>query len=139
MTDTIRLTVDVAVFTDPGNDLQVLLIQRGNDPFKGQWALPGGFVDYGESLETAARRELKEETNIRVNDLIQVGAFGNPKRDPRGHIVSVAFATFVPPSEMQKIKGADDAADARWFSVNKLPELAFDHSEILKEAKGIPG
>ncbi|MCA1762258.1 MAG: NUDIX hydrolase, partial [Flavobacteriales bacterium] len=79
MEEYIRVTVDIAVFTDPGNDLQVLLIRRGNPPFQDQWALPGGFVDYGESLETAARRELKEEAHIRVNDLIQVGAFGNPK------------------------------------------------------------
>lgn len=126
------VTVDVAVFTGQNNRLKLLLIQRAHDPHKGKWALPGGFVDIDEDLETAARRELKEETGITVADIEQLYTFGTPDRDPRERTITVVYTAFIP-SEI-KVNAASDAASANWFEMNELPELAFDHAEIIKLA-----
>ncbi|HEX8563338.1 MAG TPA: NUDIX hydrolase [Flavobacterium sp.] len=125
----IFVTVDALIFRKLSTAVEILLIQRKNDPFKGAWAIPGGFVDEHEDLEDAAKRELMEETGIDLDELQQVQAFGKPHRDPRSHTVSVAFCGWAAPDTIAK--AADDAADAKWFSIDELPELAFDHSEII--------
>lgn len=125
------VTVDVVLFTIRAGELAVLLIRRGGAPFKGHWALPGGFVEENETLERAASRELKEETGIEQSALEQLGAFGDPGRDPRGHTVSVAFYAFlVAPA---RPVAADDAADAQWVSIASLARsrVAFDHARII--------
>lgn len=128
----ILLTVDIVVFNLLENENSVLLIQRKNVPYKKQWALPGGFVEDNEDLEIAALRELKEETGIELPRCEQLYAFGTPGRDPRGHTVSIAHIGFV----TQKITPVanDDAGDAQWFNLNQLPDLAFDHQEIINLA-----
>lgn len=128
------VTVDLVVCHR--ND--ILLIQRKYDPFAGCWALPGGFVEWGEDLDAAAVRELFEETSVVVNaaNIEQIGAFGQPNRDPRGHVISVAFLVWVG-SSVQPTEG-DDARDARWWSLDNLPPLAFDHEKILYEAGLVP-
>lgn len=113
--------------------LQVLLIQRAKEPFAGRWALPGGFVNKDEPLGKAASRELREETGLRVTKLGQVGAFGDPGRDPRGWTISIAFLAEVSGTK-HKAKAADDAKAVNWFPVDALPPLAFDHRKILKQA-----
>jgi 8-oxo-dGTP diphosphatase len=127
------VTVDIALVTREDRQ-RVLLIQRKADPFAGQWALPGGFVDEGERLIDAARRELKEETGLEQTELEQFRTFGNPGRDPRGWTVSVVHLARVAPDQLNAVAG-DDAADARWFSLDELPELAFDHGEILSQVR----
>ena len=129
-TSKIFVTVDIIVLDY--QEERLLLIQRKNEPYKGMWALPGGFVDENEDLESAAHRELKEETSIEVAQLTQIKAFGRPGRDPRQHTVSIAFAGVA--AENVLVKAADDAKEARWFDRNDLPELAFDHLEIISEA-----
>ncbi|MGM0504916.1 MAG: NUDIX domain-containing protein [Bacteroidota bacterium] len=124
------VTVDIVVLKKEKNDVQVLLIERKNHPFKNMWALPGGFVDKDEDLETAAYRELKEETSIATIHLAQLYTFGKPGRDPRGHTVSVAYTGYLTNSN-QKIEAGDDAKNFQWFSVDDLPDLAFDHQEII--------
>jgi len=114
---------------------EILLIKRGNDPFKGKWALPGGFVDENESLEVAAARELKEETGLNGILLTQMHAFGNPGRDPRGHTVSVVYVGYLP-LDLEAIAG-DDAAEVAWFKLDSLPDLAFDHKGIAEMAESI--
>jgi 8-oxo-dGTP diphosphatase len=126
------ITVDVVMFTLRDDDLQVLLIQRKTPPFEGRWAIPGGFVEAGESLEAAARRELQEETGVRDVYLEQLYTFGDPKRDPRGRVVTVAYLALVPAP--LAVQAGSDARDARWWSVAKLPKLAFDHIQILQYA-----
>ncbi|CAM4244265.1 NUDIX domain-containing protein [Flavobacterium terrigena] len=123
----IFVTVDVLVINKITNE--ILLIKRLNEPFKDCWALPGGFVDEGEDLEQAARRELFEETNIETSEMTQIGAFGKPNRDPRGHMISVAYKTNL--IDNQIVKAKDDAKEVKWFSMNDLPELAFDHLDII--------
>jgi len=117
----------------PGGGLEVLLVRRGNDPFKGRWALPGGFVEADEDLPEAAARELAEETGLRPAVMDQVGAWGTPGRDPRGRTVSVIYAAVARPCE-DTVRGGDDAADAAWHAAGDAPPLAFDHSEILPAA-----
>jgi 8-oxo-dGTP diphosphatase len=124
------LTVDCVVFGFDEEDLKVLLIERGLEPFKGRWALPGGFVRVEETLETAARRELQEEAGLSNVFLEQLYTFGAVGRDPRERVVSVAYYALVKLSE-HAAKAATDAANARWFPVTKVPRLAFDHGEIL--------
>ena len=111
----------------------VLLIERGREPFKGRWALPGGFIDMDEELETACKRELEEETGIRVGELKQFRAYGGVNRDPRHRTISILFYAFTD-DELLAYAG-DDAAKAHWFPLNQLPELAFDHRQILEEFK----
>ena len=127
------LTVDCVVFALDGGDLKVLLIQRGQPPFEGRWALPGGFVRVDESLEAAARRELAEETGLADVYLEQLYTFGDVGRDPRERVVSVAYYALVNLPE-QVVRGATDARDAAWFAVADLPTLAFDHQRILDVA-----
>ncbi|MFZ2114206.1 MAG: NUDIX hydrolase [Solirubrobacteraceae bacterium] len=126
------LTVDVVVLAGTGTSRRVLLIQRGNQPFRDSWALPGGFVEQGEQVVEAAPRELAEETGMRVGELRLLGVYDTPGRDPRGWTVSVVYLARVP-SEAA-VAGGDDASDARWFAVDHLPELAFDHALILADA-----
>ena len=122
------VTVDLIILKEE----EILLIERASEPCIGQWALPGGFVDEGEDLEAAARRELLEQTCLKVGELIQVGAFGKPGRDPRGHTISVAYKGEA--IDEKDLMAADDAADARWFPLQNLPKLAFDHAEIIEQA-----
>jgi len=129
------LTVDCVIF---GLDLEsaslnVMLIERDLEPFAGMWAIPGGFVRKGETLQAAALRELQEETGIEDVFLEQLYSFGDPKRDPRGWVVSVAYYALVSP-EQHPVQAATDAREARWFAVNQVPRLAFDHAEILAVA-----
>jgi len=127
---------DTVVFTVKDGVLCVLLVVRGNDPFKGMYALPGGFMEWGESCEEGARRELLEETGLTVDGLEFVGVFSEPGRDPRGTIVSIEYMAVVEP-EKAIIKAGDDAAEAEWVEVAKVPELAFDHSEVFVLAKAL--
>ncbi|MEP7337938.1 MAG: NUDIX domain-containing protein [Acidobacteriota bacterium] len=130
------VTVDLVIFTIADNDLKVLLIRRGGEPFKGRWALPGGFVEIDESLEKAAARELKEEAGVTNVYLEQLYTFGEPKRDPRGRVISVAYFALVDAGR-QRIQAASDADEAEWHSVfnpKSGPKLAFDHKKILEYA-----
>ncbi|MFH1924743.1 MAG: NUDIX domain-containing protein [Planctomycetota bacterium] len=127
------LTVDCVVFGLDEEDLKVLLIRRKHDPFAGRWAFPGGFVDVGETPEEAARRELEEETGLKKIYLEQLYTFGEPDRDPREHVVSVAHYALVN-IVGQRLRAADDACDAGWFPVLCPPRLAFDHARILRVA-----
>ncbi len=111
----------------------VLLIQRKHPPFKGQWAFPGGFVDMDEELEVAAARELMEETGLKPQGLTQLHTYGTIGRDPRGRTVSVVYIGFAD-AENDQPKAGDDAQNAKWFSLKEIPDLAFDHYEILKHA-----
>jgi 8-oxo-dGTP diphosphatase len=129
------LTVDCVVFGFDETELKVLLIQRGLEPFKGRWALPGGFVRLEETLEEAARRELEEEAGLKQVFLEQLYTFGAVKRDPRERVVSVAYYALVKMSAHQT-KAATDAADAKWFPIAESPKLAFDHADILQTALG---
>lgn len=127
------LTVDVVLATREKRP-RVLLIQRAGEPFSGCWALPGGFVDANERLIDAANRELHEEAGVRIDDLEQLFTAGDPGRDPRGWTVSVVFLARVDESQLQVAAG-DDAADAKWFPLDELPQLAFDHAMILDRAR----
>jgi 8-oxo-dGTP diphosphatase len=127
------LTVDCVVFGFDESTLKVLLIERALEPFKGRWALPGGFVRVDETLDEAARRELLEETGLKNVFLEQLYTFGEVERDPRERVVSVAYYALVKLSE-HDAKAATDAANARWFPVAEVPKLAFDHAEILSTA-----
>ena len=127
------VATDVVIFTIKNKDLKVLLIKRKLDPFKGKWAIPGGFIGIDEPLDSAAKRELIEETGVDADYLEQLYTFGNPKRDPRGRVISVAYMALVN-SEKIELKAASDASDAQWFSVNKIPDIGFDHKQILKYA-----
>ena len=125
------LTVDVVILAeDPPRS--VLLVERGSDPYKGSWALPGGFVEGDERVATAAARELREETGVAATALRLLGVYDTPGRDPRGPTVSVVF--LMRAGEELEATGADDAADARWFELTALPELAFDHTEVIADA-----
>lgn len=127
------VTVDVVIFTLQDGDLQVLLIRRKRPPFEGRWAIPGGFVDIDEPLESAAMRELEEETGVRDVRIEQLAAFGDPGRDPRGRTITVVYLALLPPHRTA-VRAGDDAADARWWPIRNLPPLAFDHDQILQQA-----
>ena len=131
----IAVTVDAVIFYRKADILNVLLIQRKNDPFKDQWALPGGFLEENETLEEGAKRELEEETGLKIEKLEQVSAFGAPGRDPRGRTISIAFVGQI--NAEVKIKASDDAVAARWFNLSDLPNLAFDHREIIFKARSL--
>jgi len=130
----IDLTVDAVVFGyNSDKKINVLLVKRKYDPFKNTWAIPGGFVEKGESLEDAVLRELQEETGVSLSYMEQLYTFGLPNRDPRKRIVSVAYFGLVRPSSFA-LKADSDAEDAQWFDIKNLPQLAFDHQEILEVA-----
>lgn len=124
------LTVDCVVFDPAG---RVLLIRRGHEPFKGGYALPGGFVDIGETVEAACRRELREETGVSAGDLRLVGVYSDPSRDPRGHTVSVAFLARL--AAAADAVAGDDAAAAEWIADWRGETLAFDHAQVLGDAE----
>lgn len=128
------LTVDIVTFTLRESTLSVLLIQRGGEPYKGKWALPGGFVKMGESLERSAERELFEETGIGDVYLEQLYTYGDPDRDPRGRVITVAYFAIIPSDRPLRESGGSDATQASWFPIDELPELAFDHTEIIQYA-----
>jgi ADP-ribose pyrophosphatase YjhB (NUDIX family) len=128
----IRITVDVVIFTIQEGRLGVLLVRRGIPPYEGAWAIPGGFILPDEGLERAARRELEEETAVRDVYLEQLYTFGEPGRDPRGRVVTVAYYSLISPD--RAIRAGSDAAEARWWPMDGLPDLAFDHAEILEYA-----
>lgn len=127
------VTVDVAIFTVRNDALKVLLIKRALDPFNGRWALPGGFVRMEESLLDAAKRELREETGVAAAYLEQLYTFGEPDRDPRERVISVAYYALMP-SDALELRAASDAEGVAWFGIDDLPQLAFDHRDILEMA-----
>jgi len=129
----IGLTVDLVILYNGG----VVLVKRRNDPYKGYWALPGGFVEYGEKVEDAAVREAREETGLDVKLLKLIGVYSDPNRDPRGHTVTVAFLA----RGKGNLKGGDDASEARVFKLDEIKnlKLAFDHKEIIEDALRIMG
>jgi 8-oxo-dGTP diphosphatase len=129
----LRVTVDIVIFTVRDRALQVLLVKRGVPPFLGQHAIPGGFIHEDESLEAAALRELYEEAGVRNVFLEQLYTFGDPGRDPRGRVITVAYYALVASDELSLTAGSD-AAEAGWFPVTRLPPLAFDHRRILDYA-----
>jgi len=128
------VTVDVVTFTLREHDLKVLLIRRKHLPFAGYWAIPGGFVQMDESLEAGALRELEEETGLCDVYIEQLYTFGQPNRDPRTRVITVAYFALVPAGALPALQAGDDAADAQWWSMYDLPPLAFDHAEILDYA-----
>lgn len=131
------VTADCLVFAHTDEGMKLLLIQRKNEPCKGKWAFPGGFMDIDETTIDAARRELKEETGLVVGELHRVGIFDAVDRDPRERIITVAYYTIL--DKLAEVSGLDDAAQAKWFSLTELPDLAFDHKEILQEAERVLG
>jgi len=128
------VAADAMVFAVFKNKIKLLLVNRGYEPFKGKWSLPGGFVNIDEELEDAAVRELAEETGLTGVHLEQLHTFGKCGRDPRGRVITVTFMGVIT-KEKHQIKAGDDAAKARWFDIEKLPQdLAFDHNEVAKFA-----
>lgn len=125
------VTTDCAIFGFDGSNLQILLIKRGIEPYKGKWALPGGFLNPDESAEAGALRELKEETGIESAYIEQFHTYSEPNRDPRERVITIAHLALI---KLQEVKGGDDAADARWFPIDEVPQLAFDHDAILRDA-----
>lgn len=125
------VTSDCVVITNEQQP-KVLLIQRGNEPFKGCWAFPGGFMDMDETTEHCAVRELKEETGLAVSDLHQIGTYSKIDRDPRGRTISVAYLVII--DSPVEVTGQDDATKAEWFPITNLPHLAFDHFDIMQDA-----
>lgn len=125
------VTADCVVITNEQQP-KVLLIQRGNEPFKGCWAFPGGFMDMDETTEHCAVRELKEETGLAVSDLHQIGTYSKIDRDPRGRTISVAYLVII--DSPVEVTGQDDATKAEWFPITNLPHLAFDHFDIMQDA-----
>jgi len=122
-----KLTVD-GVIIDKN---RILLVKRGNEPFKGKWSLPGGFVEYGETVENAVVREILEETNLSSDVKELIGVYSDPGRDPRGHTITIAFLLNIKKGE---VKSGDDAADAKFFELKQLPALSFDHKKIIDDA-----
>ena len=126
------VTSDCVVFGFDGKELKILLIERRNEPCKGCWAFPGGFLNMDETTEECAIRELKEETGLEITKVHQIGAYSAVDRDPRGRTITVAYLALMEHAE--EVKGQDDAAKAQWFPLNELPKLAFDHDKILNDA-----
>jgi 8-oxo-dGTP diphosphatase len=133
MEQNISITTDAIIFCIIDEQLKVLLVKRGNDPYKGMWSFPSGFLDEGEDLVDGMKRELEEETGLKIKHAKQLRAYGTPGRDPRGHTVSVAFVAQIEAKDSE-VKAGDDAAEVEWFNIHRLPELAFDHADILKDA-----
>ena len=130
------ITADCVVFgrNEAEGKVCLLLVERKNNPYKCCWAFPGGFMNPDETAEQCASRELFEETSLRVEDWQQIGAFSDVGRDPRERVVTVAFYAFVDLNSIGVVVGHDDARCAKWFDINDLPDLAFDHAEILAQA-----
>ena len=128
------VTADNVIFGFDGNNLHILLVERGLEPFKGCWALPGGFLQMDETIEECAKRELAEETNVKEVYLQQFQVFSGVNRDPRERVLTVAFFALVSKSDYEVIAG-DDASDASWFLIDELPPLAFDHQDIIAQAR----
>ena len=128
------VTADCIVITREA-DAKVLLIQRGDDPYKGCWAFPGGFMNMDETTEQCAIRELEEETGLKVKDVHQIGAYSKVDRDPRGRTITVAYLAII--EKPISVAGQDDAAKAEWWPLSALPHLAFDHDEIMADAIGL--
>lgn len=128
------LTADCVIFGFNGSELKILLVERGVEPYKGYWALPGGFMRMEESIEECARRELMEETGLKDVYLEQCHTFSATDRDPRGRVVTVAFIALIRPADYEVVAG-DDAAVVAWFDASMLPPLAFDHKEIIAYAR----
>ena len=127
------VTADALVFRKISGNVEVLLIKRGHPPYEGMWASPGGFVEMEETPEKAAVRELHEETNLSDVELFQFHTYGAVNRDPRHRTIAIAYAGFLTINDAE-INGGDDAADAKWFDITKLPALAFDHDLIVADA-----
>ncbi len=127
------VTVDTVIFWQQDRQTKVLLIKRKSDPYKDKWAFPGGFIEMDETLEASALRELEEETGLTGIKLEQLGAYGDPDRDPRGRVISIAFMGVIQQGE-PKAKAASDASEAEWADVEALPALAFDHEKIMLAA-----
>ena len=125
------VTTDCVIFGFDSEGLSVLLVERGIEPYKGCWAFPGGFMQMDEDAQTGAKRELKEETGLEADYIEQFGTFTEVNRDPRGRVVTIAYFALVKKTE---VKGADDAAQAKWFPIDAIPPLAFDHDRILRVA-----
>ena len=125
------VTTDCVIFGFDGEELKVLLIERGITPYKGHWAFPGGFLNPNETTEEGARRELREETGLDSAHIEQLHTYSTPDRDPRERVITIAYIALV---RIQDVRGGDDAADAGWFPVENVPPLAFDHGEILRDA-----
>ena len=125
------VTADCVIFCFDGVSIKILLIQRGNEPFKGKWAFPGGFMNINETAEECARRELEEETGLKNAAIEQFYTFSDVNRDPREWVITVAHYALV---RLSEVKGGDDAASARWFAMDEVPSLAFDHDRILRMA-----
>lgn len=132
MKQKIAITTDAVIFSTLNNEKIVLLIKRKNNPFQGKWALPGGFLEENETLENGCKRELEEETGLKLSDLNQVGIYDAIGRDPRGRTLSVAFTKTI--QKPEKVKGNDDAAEAKWIPLKELDNLAFDHRQIIADA-----
>lgn len=128
------VTTDCVIFGFDGTRLQVLLIERGLEPYKGKWAFPGGFMKMDESAEQGAKRELMEETGMKAEYMEQFHAFTDPDRDPRERVITIAYYALC---KIQEVKGGDDAAKAQWFSIDEIPQLAFDHDRILRHALSV--
>ncbi len=132
------VSVDVVVVCkNKANELKILLIERGGDPFKGRWALPGGFMEMDETLEQAAARELQEETHLKVGRVEQVGMFSTVDRDPRGRVLSCGFLAILKRENTPTAMAGDDARRVDWYSTKRLPKLAFDHKKIIMAALNI--
>lgn len=127
------VTADALVFRKNTDSVEILLIKRGNPPFEGMWASPGGFMEMDETPGEAAIRELQEETGLDNVELFQFHTYGDINRDPRHRTISIAYAGFLK-NNLSEINGGDDAADARWFNIHNLPPLAFDHELIVADA-----
>ena len=127
------VSVDILLFQGNAAEREILLIQRKNEPFRHHWALPGGFVEMDEPLKDAALRELLEETGLADVELTQLGAYGQPDRDPRGRVITIAYYGIIDAAGANVV-GGSDAAHARWFRTTTLPSLAFDHAKILADA-----
>ena len=128
------VTADAVLFAEKDGQIYVLLIQRGNEPYKGYWAFPGGFLNMDETVAHCAERELEEETGIVLTEMQLVGIYSDVERDPRGRVITAAYAAM---TTMLEANAADDAAAAQWWPLNALPELAFDHDKILEDAKRV--
>jgi 8-oxo-dGTP diphosphatase len=129
------VSADCVMFGFDGQHLDILLIERGQEPFRGKWAFPGGFLDPEETTLQCAYRELREETGIDNLHLEQLGAFSGVDRDPRGRVITVSWFTLVKPEKINAVAG-DDAARVQWFRINDMPPLAFDHDLVLRAALG---